>query len=241
MPEPITQPGTASLEASTSVDRPAPLGPGINLGELGELRRQNSARRKERFELERPAALIPVSLDGMLNHSQQISGSSREISLAGISVEVPAGSFHASQPLLLGLHLEQEGPPGRESSCGGLSSRSRARSFLVPTLADLPPTFSQQDRSCRALIRTSSRSHCPMLRSSMTPGPPRASCRKCSSTKRWSVRNAELSRRFVMRAASAARGESPTIVSSTTSRVLTSILFASLKPETGSSCVRNAD
>ncbi|MDA0590406.1 MAG: hypothetical protein O2820_10605 [Planctomycetota bacterium] len=109
MSNPITISDTATSEASTSTDPAAPLGPGINLGELGELRRRNSARSKERFQLERPAALIPVSLDGMLDHTRQISGSSREISLAGISIEVPTGSFHASQPLLLGLHLEGEG------------------------------------------------------------------------------------------------------------------------------------
>ena len=112
MPDPTLQTETKCDEAFASAAQAAPLGPGIDLGELGELRRPKAARSKERFSFARPVALMSVSLDGMLDRSRQVTGSSQEISESGISVAIPnsqAASFHTAQPLLLGLHLEGQG------------------------------------------------------------------------------------------------------------------------------------
>lgn len=86
-----------------------PLGPGIDVGELSDLRTGTSARTSERFQLERPVEVISIGLDGMLDMAQRCCGSSQEISQSGLAFATQTGEFHVSQPLLLGLHTEQLG------------------------------------------------------------------------------------------------------------------------------------
>jgi ribosomal protein L40E len=81
----------------------------LDPNELAELCEQQIGRRDKRFPLERPVQVTAVSLDGMLDVAQRHSGTSREISVRGISVELASGTFHASQPLLLAIHREQIG------------------------------------------------------------------------------------------------------------------------------------
>jgi hypothetical protein len=81
----------------------------LDPNELAALCEQQIGRRDKRFEIERPVQLSTVGLDGMIDTTQQYAGTSREISVRGISVDVTSGTFHASQPLLLGMHFEQRG------------------------------------------------------------------------------------------------------------------------------------
>ena len=77
--------------------------------ELAVLCEQQIGRRDRRFAIERPVQLMTVGLDGMIDPRQRHCGTSREISVRGISVDVASGNFHSSQPLLLGMHFEQHG------------------------------------------------------------------------------------------------------------------------------------
>ncbi len=81
----------------------------LDPNELAALCEQEIGRRDKRFAIERPVQLTAVSLDGMLDTSRRHNRTSREISARGISVDVTSGTFHASQPLLLGMHFEQLG------------------------------------------------------------------------------------------------------------------------------------
>jgi hypothetical protein len=81
----------------------------LDPNELAALCETQIGRRNERFSIERPVQLTAVGLDGMLDVSQRCNGTSREVSVRGISVDVTHGAFHASQPLLLGMHFEQRG------------------------------------------------------------------------------------------------------------------------------------
>ncbi|MGZ0174286.1 MAG: hypothetical protein ACKVHE_32680 [Planctomycetales bacterium] len=81
----------------------------LDPNEIAALCEQQIGRRDKRFAIESPVQLTTVSLDGMIDATQQHTGTSREISVRGISVDVTSGTFHSSQPLLLGMHFEQRG------------------------------------------------------------------------------------------------------------------------------------
>ncbi len=94
----------AALNSDSGTERVS-----LDPNELAALCEQQIGRRDKRFAIERPVQVTAVGLDGMLDASQRCSGTSREISARGISVDVTSGAFHASQPLLLGMHFEQRG------------------------------------------------------------------------------------------------------------------------------------
>jgi len=101
-----------SVEQLDTTDQDHAAAPGrvsLDPNELAALCEQQIGRRDKRFQIERPVQVTAVSLDGMVDVSQRHTGSSREISTRGISVELTSGTFHASQPLLLGMHFEQAG------------------------------------------------------------------------------------------------------------------------------------
>jgi len=81
----------------------------LDPNELAALCEQQIGRRDKRFAIERPIEVTTVGLDGLLDPTERHTGTSREISVRGISVDVTSGTFHASQPLLLGMHIEQLG------------------------------------------------------------------------------------------------------------------------------------
>ena len=95
-------------QASASNAAAAPRA-AISPNDLAALCEQQIGRRGQRVALERPAELFAVSLDGMLDGVQPVSGRTREISARGLLVEVPDGHFHNAQPLLLGIHLPESG------------------------------------------------------------------------------------------------------------------------------------
>ena len=66
-------------------------------------------RRNVRVVIKRPVEVIGVGLDGTLDQSLRIAGQSREVSEGGILVELTGGQFYNSQPLLLGIHLDDDG------------------------------------------------------------------------------------------------------------------------------------
>ena len=81
----------------------------LDPNELAALCEQQIGRRDKRFAIDRPVQLMAVGMDGMIDVSQRYNGTSREISARGISVDVTSGTFHSSQPLLLGMYFGQLG------------------------------------------------------------------------------------------------------------------------------------
>ncbi|MFP6766469.1 MAG: hypothetical protein VB858_22760, partial [Planctomycetaceae bacterium] len=105
-----TKPHTVRTPSVAASRKPAALlGPGIHRKELSDFVTRARSRTDPRFRFERPVEVLPVALDGTLDQSRKFCGTSRDISQAGIQIEVMAGEFHHSQPLLLGLHCEQHG------------------------------------------------------------------------------------------------------------------------------------
>lgn len=64
-------------------------------------------RQDRRFNVVRPVELIPIGIDGLLDIERRVMGTSRELSVHSLAVDVPMGEWHSSQQLLLGMHWQQ--------------------------------------------------------------------------------------------------------------------------------------